>query len=83
MPSRDDTVRVTRPDGSKTTVSRAAWQHTYQYQDEWTLIGDSPEAPDLASMKRAELDEIAAERGLDPKSYRTVDDIRAAIEDAD
>lgn len=83
MRSRDDVVRVTRPDGSEATVSRAAWQGVYQYRDGWALAPDAPEPHDLASMKRAELNEVAAKKGLDPTDYRTVDDIRAAIEGAD
>lgn len=34
----------------------------------------------LADMKRGELDEVAKAEGLDPKSYKNADEVRAAIE---
>lgn len=36
---------------------------------------------EIKKMKRAELNELAAEYGLDPKDYRLVDDLRSAIFD--
>lgn len=38
MASRDDQVKVTTPAGTEVTVSRAAWEHTYQYRKGWKLV---------------------------------------------
>lgn len=80
MVSRDDVVTATRPDGSETTVSRAAWQHTYQYRAGWALVDDQP---DLASKTRDELNAIAAEKGVaDPDKLDNKAAVIAAIEGA-
>ena len=80
MPSRDDTVKVTRPDGSETTVSRAAWGHTYQYRTGWKLVDDQPH---LGDKTRDELNAIAAEKGIaDAASLPNKDAVIAAIEGA-
>ena len=68
MASADDKVEAKRPDGTVLKISRRAFDGVYQYRG-WTLVNDQP---DLRKKTRAELDDIAVERGIDPA--RTADD---------
>ena len=80
MTSKDDRVKVTRPDGSETTVSRASYEGVYKYREGWALVDDQP---DLTNKTRDELNAIAADKGIsDAASLPNKDAVIAAIEGA-
>lgn len=76
----DDVVKVTTPAGKETTVSRRAWQGVYQYRDGWEMVA---EYPDLEHKTRAQLDQIATARGLNPDDYGRKAELIAALEGCD
>lgn len=75
-----DEVRVTNPNGEETTVSRRAWQGVYQYREGWEMVDAFP---DIEHKTRAELDQLAVERGLDPDDYGRKAELIAALEGSD
>ena len=79
MASADDKVEAKRPDGTVLKISRRAFDGVYQYRG-WTLVNDQP---DLRKKTRAELDDIAVERGIDPADYDRKADLLAALEGDD
>ena len=80
MATPDDRVEVKRPDGSTVKVSRRAYDGVYRYKDGWSLV---ELYPDLEKKSRAELDQIAVERGLDPDDYSRKAELIAALEGSD
>lgn len=80
MATADDKVEVRRADGRTVKVSRRAWDGVYRYRKGWALVN---EHPDLSHKTRAELDDIAVERGLDPDDYGRKAELVAALEGSD
>lgn len=80
MAGKEDRVTVETPAGTETTVSRAAWDHTYQYRKGWTLVDGQP---DLDRKTRDELNAIAVEKGVEaPEKLENKAAVIAAIERA-
>ena len=75
-----DNVAVKRPDGEIVQVSRRAYEGIYQYRKGWRVV---ELYPDLEKKTRAELDQIAIDRGLDPDEYGKKADLLAALEGSD
>lgn len=80
MATTDEKVQLRRPDGEVVTVSRRAYEGVYQYKTGWELV---ELYPDLEKKTRAELDQIAIERGLDPDDYSRKAELIAALEGSD
>ena len=38
--ANDDRVKVTRPDGSELTISRASYEGVYRHREGWKLVED-------------------------------------------
>ena len=58
MASTNDRVRVTRPDGSELTISRASYEGVYQHLDGWKLVEDEKKpAPKKATSSKKGADD--------------------------